>query len=67
MKNNKKTLDIFLNIRYTIKRAKEISKSEAKRRSESQAGLQMWRNWHTRMIQVHVRVNWVRVQVPPSA
>ena len=23
--------------------------------------MQLWRNWHTRMIQVHVRVNWVWV------
>ena len=27
----------------------------------------LWRNWHTRMIQVHVHITWVRVQVPPSA
>ena len=29
--------------------------------------LRMWRNWHTRMIQVHVSITLVRVQVPPSA
>lgn len=27
----------------------------------------MWRNWYTRMIQVHVSIALVRVQVPPSA
>ena len=28
---------------------------------------QLWRNWHTRMIQVHVRITRVRVQVPSTA
>ena len=27
----------------------------------------MWRNWYTRMIQVHVHITWVRVRVPSSA
>ena len=29
--------------------------------------MQLWRNWHTRMIQVHVSITLVRVQVPPTA
>ena len=29
--------------------------------------MQLWRNWHTRMIQVHVSLTLVRVQVPPTA
>lgn len=29
--------------------------------------LQLWRNWHTRMIQVHVHITWVWVQVPSTA
>lgn len=28
---------------------------------------QLWRNWHTRMIQVHVSITLVWVQVPPTA
>ena len=31
------------------------------------SGEQLWRNWHTRMIQVHVSITLVRVQVPPTA
>ena len=54
-------LDFFLLLLYTIKRARAVSESELLKY------LQLWRNWHTRMIQVHVRVNWVRVQVPPTA
>ncbi len=29
--------------------------------------MQQWRNWHTRMIQVHVHITWVGVQVPSAA
>ena len=32
-----------------------------------QVYLQLWRNWHTRMIQVHVHCTWVGVQVPSTA
>ena len=32
-----------------------------------ESALQLWRNWHTRMIQVHVSITLVRVQVPPTA
>ena len=50
-----------MEIIYTSVCAKAVSENELLKY------LQLWRNWHTRMIQVHVRGNWVRVQVPPSA
>ena len=42
-------------------------KCEAHEWNTQENKMQMWRNWHTRMIQVHVSIRLVRVQVPSSA